>query len=56
MHNPFAAFFRSAQRRRQYQALQHLDDRLLSDIGLTRHDVVQLMAGQRTAHSGAANG
>ena len=40
------ALFRSAGRRRIYADLLHLDDHLLRDIGLTRGEVHDMIAGR----------
>ena len=42
---------RSLKSRKHYARLQELDDYLLTDIGLNRADLRQLMAGDRIAHT-----
>jgi uncharacterized protein YjiS (DUF1127 family) len=42
----FASLFERSARRRTYANLLHLDDHLLRDIGLSRGDVRQMMAGR----------
>jgi uncharacterized protein YjiS (DUF1127 family) len=49
--NIFTAFFDRAAKRRTYSSMLQLDDHLLRDIGLTRSDLHEMMAGTRTAHS-----
>lgn len=56
MTQVFASLFRNAQLRTQHAALRHLDDRLLSDIGLTRDEFVRLLSGQRSVYAGLLNG
>ena len=46
MTNMFSSLFRSSGRRKVYSDLLYLDDHLLRDIGLTRNDVHNLMAGR----------
>lgn len=47
MTSYLSALFRRSAHRKTYASLMQLDDRLLSDIGLTRTDLHQLMAGAR---------
>jgi uncharacterized protein YjiS (DUF1127 family) len=49
--NIFTSLFRRSEKRRAYTGLLNLDDHTLRDIGLTRSDVHQMMAGTRTAHT-----
>jgi uncharacterized protein YjiS (DUF1127 family) len=49
MSSYFSALLRRASNRRTYASLLALDDRLLADMGLTRNDLHQMMAGTRTA-------
>lgn len=49
MSSYFSALLRRAANRRTYAGLMALDDRLLADMGLSRSDLRQLMAGTRTA-------
>jgi uncharacterized protein YjiS (DUF1127 family) len=49
--NIFTSLFRRSEKRRAYTSLLNLDDHTLRDIGLTRSDVHQMMAGTRTAHT-----
>jgi uncharacterized protein YjiS (DUF1127 family) len=42
--------FRRSEKHRTYTNLLAMDDRLLRDIGLTRSDVHELMAGARISH------
>jgi len=44
--NVFSSLFRRAERRKVYADLLHLDDHILRDIGLTRSDVHDMMAGR----------
>jgi uncharacterized protein YjiS (DUF1127 family) len=46
MANIFSSLLRNSGRRRVYADLLHFDDHLLRDIGLTRNDVHNLMAGR----------
>ena len=50
------SFFRRAEQRKAYSDMLQLDDHLLRDIGLSRSDVHQMMAGTRTAHSRGIRG
>jgi uncharacterized protein YjiS (DUF1127 family) len=52
MNSLIASLLRRSANRRTYASLMALDDRLLADIGLTRTDLKQMMAGSRTAHAG----
>jgi uncharacterized protein YjiS (DUF1127 family) len=47
---------RRSLRRRTYNELMTLDDHLLRDIGLTRGDVLELIASNRTAHTAGIRG
>ncbi|MEQ1770969.1 MAG: DUF1127 domain-containing protein [Devosia sp.] len=47
----FDRFARRAANRKAYAQLLQLDDHLLRDMGITRSDVLQMMAGHRTAHT-----
>ena len=49
--NIFTSLFRRSEKRRGYTSLLNLDDHTLRDIGLSRSDVRQMMAGTRTAHT-----
>jgi uncharacterized protein YjiS (DUF1127 family) len=51
MPNMFSSLFRRAGRRKVYADLLQMDDHLLRDIGVTRHDVEAMMSGrnQKTA-------
>jgi uncharacterized protein YjiS (DUF1127 family) len=49
MPNLFANIAERARRRRAYGHLLDLEDRLLADIGLSRHDVVELRNGRKSA-------
>ena len=49
--NIFTSLFRRSEQRRANTSLLNLDDHTLRDIGLTRSDVHQMMAGTRTAHT-----
>ncbi|HZY67202.1 MAG TPA: DUF1127 domain-containing protein [Devosia sp.] len=42
--NIFSAFKTRVEKRRAYQALRHLDDHLLRDIGLNRSDLHLMMS------------
>lgn len=44
---------RSLKSRKHYARLQELDDYLLTDIGLSRNDLRELMAGDRIAQTQA---
>jgi uncharacterized protein YjiS (DUF1127 family) len=44
----FSAFSERARRRRAYGHLLDLEDRLLADIGLSRHDVVEMRNGRKS--------
>ena len=44
-------FFERAAKRRAYSDMLKLDDHLLRDIGVSRSDLHQMMAGSHTAHS-----
>ena len=46
MVNVFSSLFRRSQRRKVYADLMRLDDHILRDIGLTRHDVHDMMSGR----------
>jgi uncharacterized protein YjiS (DUF1127 family) len=46
MANVFSSLFRRSQRRKVYADLLRLDDHLLRDMGLTRHDVHEMMSGR----------
>ena len=48
-----SSLFRRAERRRAYTDLLQLDDHLLRDIGISRSDLHQMMAGSRTPHGKA---
>lgn len=47
--NRIVALLRKSSRRNAYEELLQLDDRLLSDIGLTRSDVGLIAQGKRLA-------
>ena len=47
----FTSLFRRSEKHRVYTNLLELDDRLLRDIGLSRADIHQMMAGTRTTHT-----
>jgi len=49
--NLLASLFRRSDKRRAYADLLDFDDRLLRDIGLSRSDIHEMMAGTRTAHT-----
>ena len=51
--NIIASLFRRAEKRRAYTSLLQLDDHLLRDIGINRHDLQSMMHGTRTAHAKA---
>ena len=51
MTNVFSSLFRRSEKRRAYTDLLQLDDRMLRDIGISRSDLHQMMAGSRTAHT-----
>jgi uncharacterized protein YjiS (DUF1127 family) len=55
--NILSSLLRRAEKRRAYTDLLKLDDHLLRDIGITRSDLHQMMAGSRTVHTkgGSAN-
>jgi uncharacterized protein YjiS (DUF1127 family) len=55
MPSYFSAFLRRAANRRTYASLMELDDRLLADMGLSRSDLRQMMAGARTASKSRAH-
>ena len=44
MVNVFSSLMRRSQRRKVYADLMRLDDHILRDIGLTRHDVHDMMS------------
>ena len=46
MANIFSSLLRRSGRRKVYADLLHLDDRMLSDIGLTRAEIAELMTGR----------
>ncbi|MEO6394354.1 MAG: DUF1127 domain-containing protein [Devosia sp.] len=54
--NILASFIRRSAHRKAYAELLHMDDHMLRDIGVTRSEVRELMAGARTAHKRADNG
>ncbi len=54
--NVFTTLMERAKERRGHYEMLKLDDHLLYDIGMTRADVVALMAGKRTAHNKARRG
>ena len=47
--NLFSAITERARRRRAYVHLLDLEDRLLADIGLSRHDVVEMRNGRKAS-------
>ena len=49
--NLFSSLFRRSEKRHAYANLQHLADRMLRDIGLSRADKHHMMTGARTAHT-----
>ncbi len=49
MPNLFSAITERARRRRAYVHLLDLEDRLLADIGLSRHDVVEMRNGRKAS-------
>ena len=44
--NPFSSFLRRSERRKVYANLLRLDDHLLRDIGVSRSDVHNMIAGR----------
>ncbi len=44
--NVFSSLIRRSQRRKVYADLLRLDDHILRDIGLSRHDVHDMMSGR----------
>ena len=52
MTSYLALLFNRSARRKSISALQHMDDHLLADIGLTRNDVHQMMRGRAAPSRG----
>ena len=46
MINLLGALIRQSERRRTYNRIRHLDDRLLADIGLSRADLEMILTGR----------
>lgn len=49
--NLITSLFRRSEKRRAYDHLMNLDDRLLRDIGVNRSDLHLMMDGNRTART-----
>lgn len=54
--NPITSLLQRNARRRTYADLLDLDDHLLSDIGISRADVHQLINGRSSARRTIAHG
>ncbi len=48
MTNPFSKLLRRSHERRVYNDMLHFDDFLLLDMGLTRGDLSDLIAGRKS--------
>jgi uncharacterized protein YjiS (DUF1127 family) len=51
MNSLITSLLRRSAYRKTYASLMALDDHLLADIGFTRSELKQMMAGSRTAHA-----
>jgi uncharacterized protein YjiS (DUF1127 family) len=52
MPNLLSALSERVRRRRAYSHLLDLEDRLLADIGLSRHDLLELRNGRKSGTRG----
>jgi uncharacterized protein YjiS (DUF1127 family) len=48
MYNPFRSMLQRRARRRMAEGLLQRDDHLLDDIGITRDDLMLMLAGRST--------